>query len=64
MLSGPYAGRTVEIELDASGTGWHIYLRRRTPEADGKDLWDIWVDTADDMEEWLNDPDLRNTRWG
>ncbi|MCX5205812.1 hypothetical protein OG897_30765 [Streptomyces sp. NBC_00237] len=49
VVSGEYRGLELEILRDVTDTGWHIYLGE----------WDIWVDTAEDMEEWLDDPSMR-----
>jgi len=56
--AGTYRGMFVEVEPDASRSGWHIWLSWRDPRLGVSDGWDIWADERDDVEEWLGPANL------
>ena len=53
LESGEYAGMFVEVEGDASGGGYHISLSSEHPRAGPSGGWDIWADSADDVNGWF-----------
>ena len=62
LESGEHAGMFVEVEADASGGGFHIWLSSEHPRGGPSAGWDIWADTADDVDEWFR-TDLIAVRW-
>lgn len=60
VTSGPHRGMFVQVERDASGTGWHIWLLERwPPPAEG---FDIWADDQAQLDAWLG-PDHLAVDW-
>ena len=59
--SGRYKGMFVQVEADPSG-GFHIWLFERHPDDGPSAGWDIWADTADDVEDWFSD-ELSSVTW-
>ncbi len=65
MWVGSMAGLTRDVRRgreDASHTGFHIWLTERHPDEGPSPGWDIWADTAEDVDEWFAD-DLKPVRW-
>lgn len=52
----------VEVERDASGAVWHVWLLERDPRTGPSDGWDMWVDddadAAAEIAEYLGAEDL------
>lgn len=51
--AGSHQGMFVEVEQDASSTGWHIWLSSRDPRLGPSRGWDCWADALEDVEEWI-----------
>lgn len=59
---GTHRGMFCRVEEDASQTGFHIWLTERHPAEGPSPGWDIWADTADDIDDWFVD-ELLAVRW-
>lgn len=56
---GPQSGWRAIIQPDPSNTGWHIFLLQPTAQVgDGRQGYDIWADSREDLLNWLGPSEL------
>jgi hypothetical protein len=60
--SGQDPGRYVEVTLDESRSGWHIWVTVGDPRQGPSDGWDIWADDVSSVESWLG-PESLDVEW-
>lgn len=52
----------VKVEEDPTASGFHIWLMERHPDEGPSPGWDVWADSADDVDEWF-DQELATVHW-